>query len=78
MVPEAQFTSYYGRPIIKPAPWDYKIPTYLYTGGLAAGSALVAAGAEWSGRVELQRNSRLIALGSLGVSTVARGNSSLR
>lgn len=71
MVPEAQFTSYYGRPIIKPAPWDYKIPTYLYTGGLAAGSALVAAGAEWSGRVELQRNSRLIALGSLGVSTVA-------
>lgn len=71
MVPEAQFTSYYGRPIIKPAPWDYKIPTYLYTGGLAAGAALLAAGAEWTGRRELQRNSRLIALGALGVSTTA-------
>lgn len=71
MVPEAEFSSYYGRAIIKPAPWDYKIPTYLYTGGLAAGSALVAAGAEWTGRVELQRNSRLIALGALGASTVA-------
>lgn len=71
MVEEMTFSSYYGRNIVKPAPWDFKIPTYLYTGGLAAGSALLASGAELTGRVELQRNSRLVALGALGVSTVA-------
>lgn len=71
MVPDAAFDSYYGRSVVKPAPWDYKIPTYLYSGGLAAGSALVAAGAEMTGRTLLQRNARLTALGALGVSTVA-------
>lgn len=71
MVPEATFDSYYGRAVVKPAPWDYRIPTYLYTGGLAAGSALVAAGAEMTGRTEMQRSSRLVALGALGVSTAA-------
>ena len=71
MVPEVAFDSYYGRAVIKPAPWDYRIPTYLYTGGLAAGSALIAAGAEMTGRTQMQRNSRLVALGALGVSTAA-------
>ncbi len=71
MVPEMEFSSYYDRPIVKPAPWDYKIPTYLYTGGLAAAAALLAAGGEMTGRVELQRNSRLVALSALGVSTAA-------
>lgn len=71
MVPDMQFSSYYGRNIVKPAPWDWKIPAYLYTGGLAAGSALIASGAEMTGRVALQRNSRLIALGALGASTAA-------
>ncbi|MDO5626817.1 MAG: polysulfide reductase NrfD [Mobilicoccus sp.] len=71
MVPPAEFSSYYGRNIVKPAPWKHEIPTYLYLGGLAAGSALLAAGAEMTGRRELQRNSRLIALGALGGSTAA-------
>lgn len=71
MVPDAQFRSYYDHPIVKPAPWDWKIPTYLYTGGLAAGSGLIAAGAELTGRTDLQRSSRLIALGALGASTAA-------
>ncbi|NYD99695.1 formate-dependent nitrite reductase membrane component NrfD [Kineosphaera limosa] len=71
MVPQAQFSSYYGRPIVKPAPWSWEIPAYLYLGGLAAGSALVASGAEMTGRRELQRNARLIALGALGGSTAA-------
>ena len=66
MVPEAQFASYYGRNIVKPAPWGHEIPAYLFLGGLAAGSALVAAGGEMTGRRELQRNGRLIALGALG------------
>lgn len=71
MVPDTRFASYYGRNIVKPAPWGHEIPAYLFLGGLAAGSALVAAGAEMTGRRELQRNGRLIALGALGGSTVA-------
>lgn len=71
MVPPAEFSSYYGRNIVKPAPWKHEIPAYLYMGGLAAGSALVAAGGEFTGRHELQRNSRLIALAALVGSTGA-------
>lgn len=71
MVPDAEFSSYYGRNIVKPAPWGHEIPAYLFLGGLAAGSALVAAGGEMSGRTELQRNGRLVALGALGASTYA-------
>lgn len=71
MVPDAEFSSYYGRNIVKPAPWGHEIPTYLFLGGLAAGSALVAAGGEMTGRRELQRNGRLVALGALGGSTIA-------
>ncbi len=69
MVPEASFTSYYGQQIVKPAPWGHEIPTYLFLGGLAAGSAIIASGAELTGRTELQRNSRLTALGALAGST---------
>ena len=43
MVPEAEFTSYYGRPIVKPSPWEIDIPAYIFAGGLAAGSSLLAA-----------------------------------
>lgn len=71
MVPDAEFASYYGRNIVKPAPWGHEIPTYLFLGGLAAGSALVAAGGEMTGRRELQRNGRLVALAALGGSTYA-------
>lgn len=69
MVPEAELTSYYGRNIVKPAPWGPEIPAYLFLGGLAAGSGLLAAGGLLSGRVELQRNARLVALAALTGST---------
>ena len=36
MVPEAEFTSYYCRPIVKPAPLSDEIPAYLFVGELAA------------------------------------------
>ena len=38
MVPEATFTSYYGRPVVKASPWEAEIPAYLFMGGLAASS----------------------------------------
>jgi hypothetical protein len=71
MVPEATFSSYYGRPIVKPAPWENDIPAYLFTGGLAAGSSLLAAGADLTGRPVLRRSGRLGALAALGFSMVA-------
>lgn len=70
VVPDADFRSYYDHPVVKPAPWDWRIPAYLYTGGLAAGSALIAAGAQATGRSTLQRSSRLVSLGAVGASTV--------
>jgi formate-dependent nitrite reductase membrane component NrfD len=71
MVPEATFTSYYGRPIVKPSPWEADIPAYLFAGGLAAGSSLIAAGADLTGRPTLRRSGRLGAIGALTFSMVA-------
>jgi hypothetical protein len=68
-VPPASFASYYGRPILKAPVWKRDIPAYLFTGGLAAGSSLIAAGARLSGRPGLRRAGRWSALGAVGVST---------
>jgi formate-dependent nitrite reductase membrane component NrfD len=62
MVPPATFTSYYGRPIVKAAPWGSDIPGYLFLGGLAAGSSLLAAGADLMHLPELRRVARIGAL----------------
>ena len=61
--------SYYGRPIVKAPVWKHDIAAYLFTGGLAAGSALLAAGADATGRPVLRRTGRLTALAALGAST---------
>jgi len=68
VVPRAEFRSYYGRPVLKPPAWDWKVPAYLFTGGLSAGSALLAAGADLTGRPGLRRAGRLGALAGLAVS----------
>ncbi len=71
VVPDAEFTSYYGRQIVKPSPWEVDIPAYLFSGGLAAGSSLLAAGADLTGRPGLRRTGRLGALAALTFSMVA-------
>ena len=71
MVPDAEFTSYYGRPIVKPSPWGPDIPAYLFLGGLAGGSSLLAAGADLSDRPKLRRTARFGALGALTLSFAA-------
>ncbi|GAB2759231.1 NrfD/PsrC family molybdoenzyme membrane anchor subunit [Nocardioides pakistanensis] len=71
MVPEAEFTSYYGRPVVKPSPWEHDIPAYLFAGGLAAGSSLLAAGADLNDLPALRRVGRIGALGALGFSMAA-------
>ncbi len=70
MVPPAQFTSYYGHNVVKPSPWEHDIPAYLFTGGVAAGSSLLAAGGDLTGRDALRRSGRLGALVALVFSTV--------
>jgi Ni/Fe-hydrogenase subunit HybB-like protein len=67
MTPPA--SSYYGRPIVKAPVWKHDIPAYLFTGGLAAGSSLLAAGADLTNRPVLRRAGRLTALAALGAST---------
>lgn len=69
MVPKATFRSYYGRPVLKPPVWEWKIPAYLFTGGLSAGAALLAAGADLTRRPELARAGRIGGFGALLVST---------
>ncbi|OBF28914.1 polysulfide reductase [Mycobacterium sp. ACS1612] len=64
-VPRAEFRSYYGRPILKPPVWNWMIAAYLFCGGLSAGSALLAAGADVTGRPGLRRGSRVGALISI-------------
>ena len=71
MVPPAEFTSYYGRPVVKAAPWQHDVPAYLFLGGLAAGSSLLSAGADLTGRPALRRTGRLGALVGLTLSTIA-------
>ena len=45
MVPEAEFTSYYGKPVLNPPVWEARdIAGYLFLGGLA-GASLAARGA---------------------------------
>lgn len=71
MVPEAEFSSYYGRPVVKPAPWGDDVSAYLFLGGLAGSSGLLAAGGQLTGRPRLRRNSRLSALVAVGLGGAA-------
>src|SRR3954470_23019876 len=65
MVPRAEFRSYYGRPVLKPPVWEWKVPAYLFTGGLSAGSAMLAAGADLTGRPALRKAGAVGSLAAL-------------
>jgi hypothetical protein len=56
MVPKAEFTSYYGKPVLNAPVWEARdIAGYFFLGGLAGGSSLLAAGADLTGRPGLSR-----------------------
>jgi hypothetical protein len=72
MVPEAEFGSYYGMPVLKKPTWKPRdIAGYFFLGGLAGASSLLGAGAQATGRGRLARASKLGAavagLGSVGL-----------
>lgn len=62
MVPEAEFRSYYGQPIIKAPVWhEPHMPAYLYLGGLSGAASMMAAVARISGHDRLALTARLTA-----------------
>ena len=64
MVGRAEFTSYYGRPILKKPTWKTpEVPLYLFLGGAGGVSAGLGALAEFTGRPKLARNAQLVASG---------------
>lgn len=71
MVPEAEFNSYYGHNIVKPPPWGHEVAAYLFLGGVAGGSGLIALGAQLTGRELLRRNARLGSLAAIGLGGAA-------
>jgi hypothetical protein len=67
MVPAAEFRSYYDRPVLKEPVWSWEVPAYFFAGGLAAGSAMLAAGADLLGRPDLARRARIAAVAGAAV-----------
>ncbi len=72
LLPEPEFESYYGRPILKAPTWkNPDVPLYLFLGGLAGGSALLAEGAALTDRPGLERVARLAAAAGAAGGTAA-------
>jgi len=63
LVPAGEVRSYYGCPVLKPPVWKKEIAGYLFTGGLAGASSVLAGAARLSGRPGLARAARQVALG---------------
>jgi formate-dependent nitrite reductase membrane component NrfD len=62
MVPEAEFRSYYGQPVIKAPVWhEPHMPVYLYLGGLSGAASVMAAMAGLTGRDRLALTARVTA-----------------
>ncbi|MEU8246450.1 NrfD/PsrC family molybdoenzyme membrane anchor subunit [Nonomuraea sp. NPDC048916] len=62
VVPEAEFRSYYGRPVIKAPIWhEPHMPTYLYLGGMSGASSVMAIMARYTGHPTLARTARIAA-----------------
>jgi hypothetical protein len=71
MVPPVEFESYYGRQIIKTPTWKTPdVPLYLFLGGLAGGSAVLAEGAALTGNRTLEHLTRAVAAAGAGAGTV--------
>jgi formate-dependent nitrite reductase membrane component NrfD len=72
MVPDVEFESYYGRQILKTPTWKTPdVPLYLFLGGLAGASAVLAEGAALTGRPDLERIARIGAAGGAAAGSVA-------
>lgn len=68
VVPQAEFRSYYGRAVLKPPVWTHEIAYYLFCGGVAAGTSMLAAVADGRGDVAARRGLRITSLTAVGAS----------
>ncbi len=72
LVPEADFRSYYGRPILKKPTWKQPdVPLYLFLGGAAGASSVLAEGAALVGLPALRRAARITAAAGAGLGAIA-------
>ncbi|MFB9838675.1 NrfD/PsrC family molybdoenzyme membrane anchor subunit, partial [Actinoallomurus acaciae] len=72
VVPDATFTSYYGRPIINPPVWEpLDIAGYFFLGGLAGAGSVFAAGAQLTGRPRTARALKISSLVAISGSLAA-------
>jgi hypothetical protein len=68
MVPDAEFRSYYGLPILNQPSWKSPdIPGYLFCGGLAGAASVLAAGASLTGRRAVADRLKVGAVAALGL-----------
>ncbi len=71
MVPDATFTSYYGKPVINKPVWEAPdIPGYFYLGGLAGASSVLALGADLTERPALSKVCKVGAAASISLGLV--------
>ncbi|MEU9024969.1 NrfD/PsrC family molybdoenzyme membrane anchor subunit [Actinomadura sp. NPDC048394] len=72
MVPEAEFTSYYGKPVLNAPVWEAAdVAAYLFLGGLAGAGSVLAAGAELTGRPVAARALKISSLAAIAGSAAA-------
>jgi formate-dependent nitrite reductase membrane component NrfD len=72
MVPDAEFDSYYGLPVLNAPVWHGReIAGYLFLGGLAGASSVLAAGAQVAGSRELATRAKVVATGAAALGGVA-------
>ncbi|WP_269856902.1 NrfD/PsrC family molybdoenzyme membrane anchor subunit [Streptomyces sp. RPT161] len=72
MVPQAEFTSYYGKPVIKPPSWSARdIAGYFFLGGLAGAGSVLAAGAHLTGAAATARAMKVSSLAAVSLSAAA-------
>jgi formate-dependent nitrite reductase membrane component NrfD len=72
VVPRARPDSYYGKPIIKEPVWrSPEVPGYLFLGGLAGASSVLAGFAQATGNHKQAQVSKIAAAGAIGLSGVA-------
>ena len=69
VVPKAEVRTYYDRPVLKEPVWRWPIPAYFFTGGLAAGSSMLAVGARLQRDDRTARRADLVALAAIAAST---------
>ena len=69
VVPEAEFRSYYGRPVIKEPAWTIEVPWYFFAGGMAGASAPLAVAARMAGNERLARSAVTVAAAGVAVGT---------